>query len=428
LLKEFFKYDSDNSGGLSKDELKELARGMGLDPRMMEVPGRPPDEEIDFETFQAMMIQGREQLQRVCRDRERAVQTKVGLAESDFIEFRSDLVGLYDSFVRYDKDGSNTLSITELMLMLRESGLAPKNLTEKQDWLNMFKRQDKNGDKEFDFCEFLHLVRQVRQYRQAERREKLVERFLKYDRDKSGHLSASEISLLLSDLGLVPKNRKQQEELSYIIASVDTDGSGFIDFLEFQELSQRIDEKLKIAQNEEEIIEAMCMGFTEKQMRELRWVFDTLDVDGGDSLDANEVRNGLLIMRKDIPRKTFEPLFKSIDVDDSGFLNFLEFLSLIKLLRESEGDKNTEDVHKLPTKPALLETRILRQVLEYFRMNASYVQSLHQDDLVGLFCEYFKVAPTTNLHEALDVRTVGGLYEAAQRRDQIMMLEVKQLR
>jgi len=444
LLKEFFKYDIDGSGKLSKSEMKELARGMGLDPRMMELPGALPpaiakghvaqrgreqapvaeeEVEVDFETCKKMIIRGRERSQRICRDRERAVQKKAGLSEATFQDFREDLVSLYEMFTRYDKDKSNSLNMAELMSMFRECGMGAKCIAEKKDYAAIFRSVDKNHDKEFNFSEFLNLVRHIRSYRREKRREKLLERFVKYDRDQSGYLSPAEIAAMLSDLGFGPRNKKEQDELAYIIASVDVDGSGFIDFIEFLRLSQRIDEKLKIVRWEEEIEFAMCLGFTEKQMIELRGVFDSLDTDGGGSLDMQEVRNGMVLMRKEsfmnMSVKAFEALFKQIDKDGTGALDFMEFLSFFNLMRNSDlHDK--EDAHKLEKRASNLEIRVLRRVLEYFRLGQQYISSLSHEELVSLFCEYFTVTATTNLHEALEVKTVGGLYEAAQRRDLVM--------
>lgn len=423
LLKEFFKYDVDGSGKLSKAEMKELARGMGLDPRNLDATlvGASSDDEVDFETFQAMIVRGREQLQRVCRDREREVQKLAGLSEADFQDVREDLVGLHDVFLRYDKDRSGSLNKSELTFMLHECGLAPKNAQEKIDIDKIIEESAKDRNNELSFHEFLNIFRAVRTYRQERRRTILVERFHKYDRDGSNNLSSSEISLLLSDLGLVPANRKEQEQLAHLISSVDTDGSGSIDFNEFAELSQKIDEKLKSFRYEEEVECAMCLGFTEKQMRDYRWVFDSLDVDGSQKLDAAEVKNGLNIMNRKIASEVFDSIFAKLDSDGSGELDFLEFVSFMKMLRDGDGAAFTsDDVQKLATKAKNLDTRVLRRVLEYFRLAKHYINSLSHDDLVGLFCEFFKVQPNTNLHDALDVRTVADLYEAAQKRDQAM--------
>mmetsp|Transcript_120478 Transcript_120478/g.190947 ORF Transcript_120478/g.190947 Transcript_120478/m.190947 type:complete len:883 (+) Transcript_120478:87-2735(+) len=423
LFKEFFKYDIDGSGTLSKAEMKELARGMGLDPRSLDLSLAltGSDDEVDFETFQDMIVLGREQLQRVCRDREREVQKIAGLSEAEFQDVREDLVGLHDVFLRYDKDRSGSLNKNELTFMLLECGLAPKNAQEKAEIDKIIEECDRDKNKELSFMEFLNIFRAVRSFRQDTRRAELVERFQKYDRDGSGNLSSNEISLLLSDLGLVPLNRKEQEQLANLISSVDIDGSGFIDFAEFAELSQRIDEKLKSFRYEEEVECAMCLGFSEKQMRDFRWVFDSLDTDGSQKLDAAEVKNGLSIMSKKIGNETFDTIFAKLDADGSGELDFLEFVHFMKMLRDGDGPAfSSDDVQKLTTKAKNLDTRVLRRVLEYFRLAKHYIHSLSHEHLVGLFCEFFKVQPNTNLHDALDVRTIADLYEAAQKRDQAM--------
>ena len=248
--------------------------------------------------------------------------------------------------------------------------------------------------------------------------------FKKYDRDKTGYLSHSEISLLLSDVGLVPQNRKEQEELAYIISNVDLDGSGCIDFSELQELAQRISEKLNVFRYEELIENAMRMGFTERQMRDLRWVFDSLDADGGGTLDAAEVRNGLMMMGKEFPPRAFDLMFKTIDKDGTGSLDFMEFLAFYQKLRENDAAQH-EKRQQLATKAKDLERRVLRRTLEYFRLSKHYIESLNHADLVALFCEFFKVTPYTPLHEVLEVKTVAALYEAAQRLDLMMQTSAK---
>merc|ERR1712176_222480 len=127
--------------------------------------------------------------------------------------------------------------------------------------------------------EFLLLLSAIRTYRQEKKRETTAAHFDKYDRDRNGKLSIEELSSLLCDVGCVPHSRKEQEELAQLIHLVDLDGNGFIDFSEFQVLSQRIEEKLKSMRYEEEIEHAMSIGFTETQLNELRWIFDSLDSD-----------------------------------------------------------------------------------------------------------------------------------------------------
>merc|ERR1712039_251025 len=88
----------------------------------------------------------------------------------------------------------------------------------------------------------------------------------------------------------------------------------------------------------------------------------------------------------------------------------------IRLMRESEGIF-ADDTHKLASQAKHLDTRVLRRVLEYFRMSKLYLSSLSKDQLIALFCDSFKISANDNIHDKLHIRTVGELYEAARSRD-----------
>jgi Ca2+-binding EF-hand superfamily protein len=351
------------------------------------------------------------------------VQEYCKLSEYAFVKYRNDVSSCYDVFCRHDIDGSGTLTKVELMFMLQESGLAPRSPHEKEDMSVIFDEHEHHDNvqlapEEIDFNDFLEIVYEIRHYRKEKAKEEQAERFLKYDRGGDMMLTISEVSAVLADSGLTPANRVEQEEIANLIASVDQDGSGYIDFEEFQELSQRIDEKLRSFRYEEEIEFAMRLGFSEQQMRDLRQVFSSLDQDCSQKLDADEVRIGLAMMNKHVTHKVFDETFRSLDSDGSGELDFMEFLEFMKMIVDQQGPLgNQEDVQKLAQKPKDLEIRILRRVLEYFRLAKNYINSLNQHELVNLFCEFMCVKPEADLHRVLDVKTVGELYELAQQRD-----------
>lgn len=415
LLKEFFKYDLDNSGKLSKREIAELARGMGLDTRMLQMPAG--DEELDFPSFQEMVTRARERARRVVRDRERQVQRVAGLDEATFQRFREDLVALHDLFLRCSaKDDKGRLDQNDTLLLLREFGVKPKTLHEKHRMEHIVQHSDTDKSSTFTFRELLNAMHEIRTFFLERRSEDQMLRFLKHDREKCGQTATTEIATLLADLGYVPTNKKEQEEIAHLITTVDMDGSGHVTFDEFQALCQRVDEKLNSFRFEEEVEHAMQLDFTEKQMRDLRWVFDTLDTDGSNKLDANEVRQGLIMMRKHVSTESFESAFKQLDADANGELCFKEFLSFMKLMRDSEG-VSEDATSRLAGRPVDLDARTLRKTLELFRLAKHYVHSLPHHELVAIFCNCFTIAPMCNLMETLGVRTGGELYEAARRRD-----------
>jgi len=417
LLRQFFQFDREGSGKLRVEQCIEITRNMGLDQRLMRSISEEtasPDGFMEFDEFQKMVAQGREQLERVVRDRERHIKATTGISDATFQQFRPDIVNLYDLFIRYDKDNSHLLDHDELVQLLVEFGLLSKTAGSRKELDIIMKAAEIEASAKFNFNEFLALTNQLRALRQARKRESQLQCFERYDRDKSGTLTIEEISCLLCDLGCIPRTRKEQEELAATIEVVDADGSGFIDFEEFQILSQRIDERLKSLRFEEEVEYALTLGFTEMQLRDFRWVFNSLDADGSGYLDAHEIRNCLTMMRKHVSHDAFEAAFTALDGDGNGELDFLEFLDFMKLLRDGEG-LFSENTQNLPTKARFCDQRVLRRVLEYFGITKAYVNSLSLDELVALFCSSFKISTDDSIHEKLHVNTVGELFELTKR-------------
>jgi len=373
---------------------------------------REHEETIDFDCFQALISKGREGLDRKVRDREREVQRQRCIDESVFQEFRQDLVGLHNIFIRYDKDDSGTLDHSEVMIMIKEFGLLPRTQEEREEVKKVLNEADRDKTGEFDFLEFLVLIRMVRAYRQGKKQGEQWVMFQKYDKDGSGVLSIKEISALLTDLGNVPTTPMEQTELGALIELCDKDGSAQIDFWEFQVLCQRIDEKLKSMRYELDVEFALRLGFTEEQMRDLRFVFDSLDEDGGNSLDLSEIKNACTLLKKNVPPEVFEDVFEKLDEDNSGSLDFQEFLEFMKIVRDGDG-AFAEEAGKLQQKVVQLEVRLLRNILEKFKLSKMYVDSLTKDELVDLFCDFFSVTPNSDLKESLGVKTVGDLLELA---------------
>jgi Ca2+-binding EF-hand superfamily protein len=330
--------------------------------------------------------------------------------------FRLDVTMLHDSFVRFDFDKSGFLSLDEIMLMLKENGLLPKTKTEVAEVEAILHDADEDSSGEIDFNEFLKVVSSIRKYAQEKIRDKQMRSFELYDKDHGGDLCIAEISMLLSDLCIAPKNRSEQEELAAMIHLADEDGSGTINFEEFQNLSQRIDERLKQMRYEQEIDLAMTNGISEMQMRDFRWVFDTLDVDGSDRLSSAEVLSCMSLMAKPVPMQSFETAFKQLDVDNSGELDFLEFLEFMRIMRDGEG-LFSEQMLRLERHAEDLCLRVLRRSLETFRISKPFLLAMEKDDLVRMFCDYLEVDPTEDLHKSLNISTVKELYEACAVRN-----------
>jgi len=174
-----------------------------------------------------------------------------------------------------------------------------------------------------------------------------------------------------------------------------------------------VNEKLKILRYEEELDCAIRLGFSEKQMRDLRFVFDSLDIDGSGKLDLNEVRNAFTMLRKHPSQEALEAAFKALDTDRSGELCFKEYLFLMQAMRDGEGIF-ADDQQRLHMKVKNLDCRVLRRCLDYFKLSREYVMSQSREELVMLFCDYMGVQENYNLEEVLGTRTIGDLYKLAE--------------
>merc|ERR1719375_48051 len=117
-----------------------------------------------------------------------------------------------------------------------------------------------------------------------------------------------------------------------LIQDVDEDGSGELDFQEFQMLSQRVVERLLMLHLEVGKKLGFELGFSREDIKELRAVFDQLDVDGSNAIDITEARQALVLLKRDVPLEHFKQVWKRIDVDGSDELDFSEFLRLVSVL------------------------------------------------------------------------------------------------
>merc|ERR1711988_674195 len=103
-----------------------------------------------------------------------------------------------------------------------------------------------SGEKFIDLDGFVGLIA----YDKAERRgygqesQKILRRvFDAYDTNHTGSLECREFSQLLSDLGHIPRTRKESEELAALVYSCRESGApGPLSFPEFVLLAQRLDQ------------------------------------------------------------------------------------------------------------------------------------------------------------------------------------------
>lgn len=139
-----------------------------------------------------------------------------------------------------------------------------------------------------------------------EQMEEFKEAFVLFDQSGDGMISVKEMQLIMRSIGQNPS----EAEILDLMKELDPDSDGETDFNGFIKLMQRqlADEELN-----EELYEA----------------FKTFDKSQKGSFNVVEMREFMEKYGEKLPDEEYEKLFKDIDTDDDGLVNFDDFVLLM---------------------------------------------------------------------------------------------------
>lgn len=137
--------------------------------------------------------------------------------------------------------------------------------------------------------------------------EEFKEAFALFDKDGDGTITSDELGVVMRSLGRNPT----KEELDAMIAEVDEDGSGEIEFPEFLKLMAS---KLQDTDSVEE-------------MREAFLVFDR---DKSGSVTASELKHVMNNLGEQVTDEEVQEMIVEADADGDGELSFDDFLQFIQ--------------------------------------------------------------------------------------------------
>lgn len=298
---------------------------------------------VDFDGFQMLVALAREKHERVRCDRIKQFREECHLSNELLFEFTDEILLLHEVF---EEQEPNLLRIgglraSQATAALLDCGTMPLDSTQRYDVLQLV--QDAAGDSAqsvIPFARFLVLIREVRKLCRDVKHVDLLKRFNSYDKDRSGTLSFAEASIMFEELGLTPQCREDQEAMKQLLLKVDVNHSGDLDFREFQDLVQRVGEKLQSGKRRRENMAAKDLGFSQKEVAELRESFLNLDEKGEECLSIQECRKTLTLLRKEMSAHDLQELFAQIDLDGDGLIDFHGFLHFMKMIQRKAPSGN----------------------------------------------------------------------------------------
>eukprot|EP00933_Yihiella_yeosuensis_P038139 TRINITY_DN3209_c0_g2_i1.p1 TRINITY_DN3209_c0_g2~~TRINITY_DN3209_c0_g2_i1.p1 ORF type:complete len:640 (-),score=145.07 TRINITY_DN3209_c0_g2_i1:153-2072(-) len=134
------------------------------------------------------------------------------------------------------------------------------------------------------------------------------------DKDGTGQIGEEGLWLAFAMLGM----KLNQRELREAFTSVDTDGSGSIEWPEFLFLMAQFGAESSLESK-----------FTQERLDELREVFAIFDEDGSGSLEAEELAVVMRSLGMTPTQEEIERMIDEVDADGSGAIEWPEFLTLM---------------------------------------------------------------------------------------------------
>ena len=126
------------------------------------------------------------------------------------------------------------------------------------------------------------------------------------------------------------------DELKKMLAEVDADGSGEIDFDEFIVLVKKVAKK-----KEEEIDDSDDDdAISDDQRAKLKAAFDSFDADNSGSMDTSELSVLMRRMGYEPSDDELKKVLAEVDADGSGEIDFDEFLVLVKKVAEKKEEES----------------------------------------------------------------------------------------
>ena len=132
------------------------------------------------------------------------------------------------------------------------------------------------------------------------------EAFDMFDKDRDGSITIKELANVMRTLS----HTTTDQDIADMIAEVDIDGNGKIEFEEFVSLMNR---RTKETDTEEEVINA----------------FRVFDKDQNDTISSTELRHIMTTIGDKLTDDEIDEMIREADIDGDGYINYVEFVRMM---------------------------------------------------------------------------------------------------
>jgi len=343
--------------------------------------------------------------QRAICQKERQTQAQHQIDNATFFASRPDITLLSQLFkhhVGQPKDGvlpGTTLPEAKCAKLLQDFGIEGASDSPHMDGTSV------------DFLRLLALVELLRVEAEDRSFEHLRRPFLEFTEDLM-RIAVEAVLPFLETVSLTPKIGAEQEAFIHALRNVYVSSMSEDNTFGFDEIKrtlQRSKEFLARLKRETEFKTLRENGFHDSELDHLHYAFQQLDVDNSGTLEIDEAWHAVSLLSSDVNRSAFNAVYKTVDEDGNGGLDFLEFVVLLRLIRNREGVfAENREIRKLED----LTSAESIHVLKYFGVTPNTEDHMDRG-LTRKVCECFDIPPKDSLKACLGITYFQDLCVAA---------------
>jgi len=282
----FRKFDVNNDGNISMNELKTGLNGSGM---------KFSDADVDV-IFAIADLDG---------------DNEISLPEFENLLGTAPSFGRVEdvkaAFYRFDANNDGSIDKDELKRMLKATGKSPSD----QEVNTLFKKGDLDGDGKIDLQEFIQLMfpKSSEILGKLQKSFKSINdvksAFRKYDTDGDGHISRTELRQVMQNFS--------EAEVDSVFALGDMDQSGCIDYQEFITM---------MFASASSTIKKLSAQF--RSVTDVKSAFKRIDINNDGQISRDELRTGMKLTNEDL-----DLVFAIGDLDGDGEINIGEFIRVM---------------------------------------------------------------------------------------------------